>query len=91
MSETPTLGLPDAAHHLGTSVRVLRRAIRTGRIPAPPHLTATTTLSAEWLDSAKAAIEAAPQGLRGVFRAKVAPFARYPGTSGLAEVSQPRA
>ena len=35
MSDTAPLSLPDAARQLGTSVRALRHAIRTGTIPAP--------------------------------------------------------
>ena len=81
MSDTAKLGLPDAARHLGVSVGVLRRAIRAGRIPAPPHLTATVALPAEWLESVKAAVEASPKALSGALLQRVAPFARYEGTS----------
>ncbi len=81
MSETTSLGLPEAARRLGVPVRVLRRAIRTGSIPEPQHLTATSHLSAEWLDSAQAAVKAAPGALNRTFVQKVPPFARYEGTS----------
>ena len=81
MSDISTLGLPEAAHSLGVPVRVLRQAIRTGKIPAPAHLTATSPLSAEWLESAHAAVTASPKALTRVFPQKVPPFARYEGTS----------
>ena len=81
MSDTATLGLPDAARRLGVSVGVLRRAIRAGRIPAPPHMGATVALPAEWLESVKAAVEASPNALSNAARQRVPPFARYEGTS----------
>jgi hypothetical protein len=81
MTDTPTLGLPDAARHFGVPLRVLRRAIRAGKIPAPAKLTATSSLSAEWLASAKAAVEATPNALSRAPRQKVPAFARYEGTS----------
>jgi hypothetical protein len=81
MSDTSTIGLPEAAQRLGVSLRVLRRAMRTGKIPAPPGLTATAAVSAEWLEGAKAAAEASPQALSRSFLQKVPAFARYEGTS----------
>ena len=81
MSDVYKIGLPEAAHSLGVSIRVLRRAIRAGKIPAPPNLTATVVLSAEWLKSARAAVKASPKALSRTSRQKVAPFARYEGTS----------
>ena len=81
MSDTSTLGLQDAARRLGVSVRVLRHAIRTGKVPAPANLTATSPLSADWLDSVVAAVKASPGALSSATRQKVAPFARYEGTS----------
>jgi hypothetical protein len=81
MSDTTTFGLPDAAQRLGVPVRVLRRAMRAGRIPAPANLTATVSLSAEWLSSVKAAAEASPNALSRAPRQKVPAFARYEGTS----------
>ena len=81
MSDTSTLSLPEAARHLGVSVRSLRGAIRAGKIPAPAHLTATAPLSAEWLASVEAAVEASPKALSWAPRPKVPPFARYKGTS----------
>jgi hypothetical protein len=81
MNDTSKLGLPEAARHLGVSVRILRRAIRTGKIPAPPHLAATAPLPAEWLNSAQAAVEASPKALSWTSRQKVPAFARYTGTS----------
>jgi hypothetical protein len=81
MSDTATLGLPDAARRLGVPVRILRRAIRAGKLPALPQLTATASLSAEWLASAEAAVEASPKLFSSIARQKVAAFARYKGTS----------
>lgn len=81
MTDTHTLGLPDAARHFGVPLRVLRRAIRAGKIPAPAKLTATSSLSAEWLASAEAAVEATPNALSRAPRQKVPAYARYEGTS----------
>jgi hypothetical protein len=81
MSDTTTLGLPEAARRLGVPVRVLRRAIRAGKIPAPAHLNATTSLSPEWLSAAQAAAAASPNALSRAPRQKVPAFARYKGTS----------
>ena len=81
MSDISTFGLPEAARDLGVPVRVLRRAIRAGTIPAPANLTATSPLSAEWLESAKAAIEASPKAFSSTAPQKVPAFARYEGTS----------
>ncbi len=81
MSDTSTLGLPEAARRLGVSLRVLRHAIRVGKIPAPPHLSATSFVSAEWLASAQAVAQAKPKALSWNFAQKVPPFARYEGTS----------
>ena len=81
MNDTTTLGLPDAARHFGVPIRVLRRAIRAGKIPAPPHLSATVALSPEWLASAKAAVEASPRALSRNSPQKAPAFARYKGTS----------
>ncbi len=81
MSDASPLGLQEAATRLGIPVRVLRHAIRTGALPAPGPMTATTTVSPEWLDSAKATIEAAPKTLSRASMQKVPPFARYRGTS----------
>ena len=81
MSDTSTFGFPEAARRLGVSVRALRLAIRAGKIPAPPHLTATATLTVDWFDSARAAVEASPKALSRACRQKVPAFARYEGTS----------
>jgi hypothetical protein len=81
MNDTATIGFPDAARSLGVSLRVLRHAIRTGKIPAPPQVTATAALSPEWLSSAQAAVEASPKALSRNFTQKVPAFARYKGTS----------
>jgi hypothetical protein len=81
MSDTSIIGLPDAARGLGVSLRVLRHAIRTGKIPAPASLAATAALSPEWFASAKAAAAAEPAALNRSFKQKVPAFARYKGTS----------
>jgi hypothetical protein len=81
MTDTTTLGLPEAASHFGVPVRVLRRAIRAGKVPAPPDLNATVSLSPEWLSSVQAAVKASPNALSRNSRQKVPPFARYKGTS----------
>ena len=81
MSDSTTMGLPQAAHHLGVPVRTLRRAIRAGRLPAPAGLTATSALPAGWLEQAQATIEASPKTLVATVHQRVPPFARYEGTS----------
>jgi hypothetical protein len=81
MSDSSTLGFPEAARRLGVPLRVLRRAIRTGKIPAPPRQSATAALPADWFASAQAAVEASPKVLSRSFQQKVPPFARYEGTS----------
>lgn len=81
MSDTIQFGLQEAAQHFGVPLRVLRRAMRAGRIPSPPNLTATTALSAEWLASAKAAVAASPSALGRHTPQKAPAFARYEGTS----------
>ena len=81
MNDTTTFGLPEAARRFGVSLRVLREAMRAGKIPAPAHLTATSALSAEWLSSAQAAVAASPNALSRRFQQKVPAFARYKGTS----------
>jgi len=80
MNDT-TLGFPEAARRLGVPLRVLRQAIRRGKIPAPPNQAATASLPAEWLESAEAAVKASPKALSRSFSQKVPPFARYEGTS----------
>jgi hypothetical protein len=81
MTNTSPIGFPEAARHLGVPVRLLRQAIRAGRILAPPHAAATATLSPEWLASAQAAVKASPRTLARTGHQKVPPFARYEGTS----------
>lgn len=80
MADAKTLNLPAAASRLGVSVRVLRRAIRVGNIPAPANLNAGSHLSQEWLASARSAVAASPKALH-VTRQTVPAFARYEGTS----------
>jgi hypothetical protein len=81
MTDTTTLGFPEAARRLGVPLRVLRHAIRTGSIPAPPHVNATASLPPEWLDSVHKAVAASPKALSRGSASKVPPFARYVGTS----------
>jgi hypothetical protein len=81
MNDTSRLSLPDAARRLGVPVRVLRSAMRAGRIPAPPHLTAISVLPDGWLESVEAAVAASPKALNRVCAQKVPAFARYEGTS----------
>jgi hypothetical protein len=80
-SNDTALGFPDAARRLGVPLRILRNAIRAGKLPAPPQVGATASLPAEWLDHVHAAIEASPGALRRRPAQKAAPFARYEGTS----------
>jgi hypothetical protein len=75
-----TLSLPAAASHLGVPVRVLRRAIRMGTVPAPAKLNALSLLSQEWFASVQLAVVANPKAFK-VFPQKVPAFARYEGTS----------
>ena len=82
MSDTAApMGLPEAARHLGVTIRVLRRAMRAGTIPNAGKLTATTVLSPEWLSRAKTASKASPKSLMRGGKQKVPAFARYEGTS----------
>ena len=81
MTYQPTIGFPEAARRLGVPLRVLRGAIRSGRIPAPPDQSAVAGIPATWVDSARAAVEASPKALIRASAQKVAPFARYEGTS----------
>ena len=81
MTDTASLGLPEAARRLGVSIRILRRAIRSGAIAAPAKLTATSALPAEWLAAAQAAAAASPKALSRALAQKTPAFARYEGTS----------
>jgi aryl-alcohol dehydrogenase-like predicted oxidoreductase len=81
MNDTANIGFPEAARQLGVSLRVLRHAIRAGKISAPAQNGATARLSTEWLAQAKATVQATPGVLNRAFTQKVAPFARYEGTS----------
>jgi hypothetical protein len=81
MNDTSKFGFPEAALRLGVTVRVLRRAIRAGKLPAPPQLNATASLPAEWLASAEAAVAASPKALSRGTTQKTPAFARYEGTS----------
>jgi hypothetical protein len=80
MTET-IIGFPEAAARLGVPLRVLRAAIRAGRVPAPALINATAPLSADWLAEAEAAVAAQPDALSRRFAQKTPPFAHYPGTS----------
>lgn len=77
MTDVAPKTLPEAARQLGLSPRALRHAIRAGHVPGPA--TATATLPPDWLATAKTALETAPKHLGP--KQKVAPFARYEGTS----------
>lgn len=81
MSHTSPLGLPDAARRFGVSIRALRDAIRAGRIPAPPTLSAVARLPAEWVGSVEQALQESPEALERTAPPKIPPFARYEGTS----------
>jgi hypothetical protein len=81
MTDTSKLGFSEAARHFGVTISVLRRAIRAGELPAPPHVSATATLPAEWLASAQAAVAASPKALSRATPQKIPAFARYEGTS----------
>ena len=81
MNDTTKFGFPEAARQLGVSLRVLRHAIRAGKISAPAQAGATARLTAEWLEQAKATVKENPAALNRAANQKVAPFARYEGTS----------
>ena len=81
MSDTTQIGLPEAARHLGVTIRVLRRAIRAGALPSPGPMAATAVLYPEWVAGARQAAKAAPKSLRRGGKQKVPAFARYEGTS----------
>jgi hypothetical protein len=81
MSDAGFVGFPEAARRLGVTVGVLRRAIRGGRVPAPPVVSAIARLPEDWLAGVKAAAAADPGVFVGTRRQKVAAFARYEGTS----------
>ncbi len=81
MTQTSSLGFPEAARQLGVSLWVLRQAIRAGKLPAPPQLNATAHLPADWLASVQAAVKETPGILNRSFTQKTPAFARYPGTS----------
>jgi hypothetical protein len=81
MSDTSPLGFPEAARRLGVALWVLRRAIRTGRIPAPPQVGATASIPAAWLERVEAEVKEQPALLSRRFQQKVPAFARYEGTS----------
>jgi hypothetical protein len=79
MTETAILGFPEAACRLGVPLRVLREAIRTGKVAAPAKLTATSILTEDWLTATQAAVT--PQTFSRAANQKEPPFARYAGTS----------
>jgi hypothetical protein len=80
MNDTSNFGFPAAAQQLGVSLRVLRHAIRTGKIAAPAQNTATASLSAAWLAEARKTAAEAPLS-RALKPRPAAPFAHYEGTS----------
>jgi len=81
MSETSKLGFSEAAAHFGVSIRVLRRAIRAGSIPAPAELNAVASLSPAWIESVEESVKQSPGALSRRLRQRVPAFARYEGTS----------
>ena len=60
MNDTSNFGFPEAARQLGVSLRVLRHAIRTGKIAAPAQNTATARLTGAWLAEASKAVAIQP-------------------------------
>jgi len=80
MNDITKFGFPEAARQLGVSLRVLRHAIRTGKISAPAQNTATASLSAAWLTEARKAAADKPLS-RALKPQRAAPFAHYEGTS----------
>jgi hypothetical protein len=80
MNDTSNFGFPEAARQLGVSLRVLRHAIRTGKVAAPAQNTATARISAAWLADARKAVAEKPL-TRAIKPQRVAPFAHYEGTS----------
>ena len=81
MSDSSSVGFPEAASRLGVPIRVLRRAIRAGRIAAPERVTAVSTFDAAWLEGVQAAVAASPKILGRISFGKTPAFARYEGTS----------
>lgn len=81
MSDSASIGFPEAARRLGVSLRTLHQAIRDGRIPAPPQRSATAALPFHWVESAAVALAETSRAQRSTQRQKVLPFARYEGTS----------
>jgi len=80
MNDTSNFGFPAAARQLGVSLRVLRHAIRTGKIAAPAQNHATASLTGAWLAEASKAV--AEKSLsRSLKPQRAAPFAHYEGTS----------
>jgi hypothetical protein len=80
MTATAQVGLQQAATTLGVTIGDLRRALRTGRLPAVPNLTATSVLSADWIAQAEAAASS-PATFSRAGTQKVPAFARFKGTS----------
>lgn len=81
MSDATPFGLPEAAHRLGMPLRNLRHAMRAGHVPTAGRPSATMRVTPAWLESARAAIAATPGAIGRKTSQKVAPFARYQGTS----------
>jgi hypothetical protein len=80
MSETQ-LNLHGAAQRLGIPVRTLRHAIRAGKLPAPPSLSATAAVPADWLAGVQSTLETSHDAVRNLRKPKVPAFARFEGTS----------
>jgi len=81
MTDSSHLSLHAAAHRLHVPVRILRNAIRAGKLPAPGSMGATAPVSDEWFASVETAVAATPAALRRGPSEAVPAFARYEGTS----------
>ena len=81
MTKPHVFGYHEAALRLGVPIGVLRRGIRAGRIPAPPHEGATAALPVSWVEKVEKAAQKSPKVLSRSYPQKVPAFARYEGTS----------
>ena len=72
-------GLPDAARRLGVHPRILKHAIRTGKVSAPPQ--GPGSVPDSWVAEAGPKVAAAAHALNGMSSRRVPEFARFEGTS----------
>lgn len=77
---TETQNILTAARRLGVPVRILRRAVRDGHLPALSG-GALAPLPPGWMTQAEAKLETAPKTLSRAAFQKTPDFARYDGTS----------